>query len=136
MTESNATDQIFVRKLTAIITANLVNENFGARELAHESGISLYRLNRRLNTISGKTATQFIREIRLDKALELLQNESLTVSEVAYSTGFNSPSYFITCFHDYFGYPPGKYKDRALIKMKKLNLILQHKNKKGWHPEP
>ena len=72
MTESNANDQIFVRKLTAIVTANLVNENFGATELAQESGISLYRLNRRLHSISGKTTSQFIREIRLDKALEML----------------------------------------------------------------
>jgi hypothetical protein len=44
----------------------------------------------------------------LQKALELLQNESYTVSEVAYRTGFSSPSYFISCFHEYFGYPPGK----------------------------
>jgi len=108
VTELNATNQIFIRKLTAIVTANLVNENFGARELERESGISLYRLNRRLNSISGKTTSQFIREIRLDKALEMLQNESFTVSEVSYRTGFNSPSYFIACFHDYFGYPPGK----------------------------
>ena len=116
MTELNATDQIFVRKLTAIVTANLVNENFGARELARESGISLYRLNRRLNSISGKTTSQFIREIRLEKALEMLQNESLTVSEVAYRTGFNSPSYFITCFHDYFGYPPGKVQKSRILR--------------------
>ncbi len=108
MTESYATDQIFVRKLTGIVMANLANENFGAKELTHDSGMSLYRLNRRLHSINGKTVSQFIREVRLQKALELLQNESYTVSEVAYRTGFSSPSYFISCFHEYFGYPPGK----------------------------
>lgn len=110
MTESYATDQIFIRKLTSLILANLGNENFGPKELAHESGMSLYRLNRRLHPINEKTSSQFIREVRLQKALELLQNEAYTVSEIAYKTGFSSPSYFISCFHEYFGYPPGKVK--------------------------
>jgi TolB-like protein/AraC-like DNA-binding protein/Tfp pilus assembly protein PilF len=108
VSEPFTTDQIFIRKLTAIILANLGNENFGPKELAHDAGISLYRLNRRLHPINGKTSSQFIREVRLQKALELLQNEPYTVSEVAYRTGFSSPSYFISCFHEYFGYPPGK----------------------------
>jgi len=108
VSESNATDQILLRKLTAIILANLGDENFGAKELVHESDMSLYRLNRRLHLINGKTTSQFIREVRLQKALELLQNEPYTVSEVAYRTGFSSPSYFISCFHEFFGYPPGK----------------------------
>lgn len=108
MSESLNTDQSFIRKLTAIIQANLGNENFGAKELAHESGMSLYRLNRRLHSINGKTSSRFIREVRLQKAHELLQNEAYTVSEVAFKTGFSSPSYFISCFHEYFGHPPGK----------------------------
>ena len=113
MTESFNTNQIFIRKLTTLILANLNNEKFGANELAHESGISLYRLARRLHTINGKTTSQFIREVRLLKALELLQNETFTVSEIAYKSGFSSPSYFIACFHEYFGYPPGEAKKRG-----------------------
>ncbi|MBG0858587.1 MAG: helix-turn-helix domain-containing protein, partial [Bacteroidales bacterium] len=82
--------------------------DFGANELSRESGMSLYRLNHRLNRIKGKTTNQFIRELRLQKALEMLQDGALTISEIAYRTGFSSPSYFISCFHEYFGYPPGK----------------------------
>ncbi len=110
MSDPLNTDQSFIRKLTEIIQANLGDENFGAKELALESDMSLYRLNRKLRSINGKTSNQFIREIRLHKAFEFLQNESYAVSEVAYKTGFSSPSYFISCFHDYFGYPPGKVK--------------------------
>ena len=40
--------------------------------------------------------------------MRILQETSLTVSEVAYEVGFSSPSYFIKCFHDYYGYPPGE----------------------------
>jgi TolB-like protein/AraC-like DNA-binding protein len=110
MSEFFATDKIFISKLTNIILANLGDKNFGADELAHESGMSLFRLNRRLRSINGKTTSQFIREVRLQRALELLQNEAYTVSEVAYMSGFSSPSYFNTCFHEFFGYTPGEVK--------------------------
>jgi TolB-like protein/AraC-like DNA-binding protein/Tfp pilus assembly protein PilF len=112
MTDSSPVDQVFIRKLTDIVHANLGNADFGVKELAHESGISLYRLNRRLSSISRKTARQFIQELRLKKAMEMLQNEESNVSEIAYMTGFSSPSYFNSCFHEFFGYPPGKVKKR------------------------
>jgi AraC-like DNA-binding protein len=122
MSESFTTDQIFIRKLTNIIIANLGNLGFGAAEIARESGMSLYRLNRRLHSINGKTTRQFIRGIRLEKALEMLQNETYTVSEVAYRTGFSSPSYFISSFHEYFGYPPGKVQ-RSGSEEREENLL-------------
>jgi TolB-like protein/AraC-like DNA-binding protein/Tfp pilus assembly protein PilF len=134
VTEHYAAYQIFVRKLTRIVIANLSNENFGAKELAHESGMSLYRLNRRLHPINGKTTSQFIREVRLQKALELLQNEAYTVSEVAYRTGFSSPSYFISCFHEYFGYPPGKAAKLDSDNRKQISPVASApgKNRQVW----
>lgn len=65
MTEHLSIDQVFINKLTDIILANLGDENFGVKELADESGLSFYRLNRRLHSINKKTTNQFIREIRL-----------------------------------------------------------------------
>ena len=108
MKEPPISDQVFIRKLTEIIHANLGNENFGVKELAHESGMSLYRLGRKLHSVNKKTVNQFIREVRLQMALEMLQHEAYTAAEVAYRTGFSSPAYFNKCFHEYFGYPPGK----------------------------
>ena len=112
MTDTSSIDQVFIRKLTDIVLANLGNADFGVKELAHESGISLYRLNRRLRSINRNTTRQFIQELRLQKALEMLQNEECNVSEIAYRAGFSSPSYFNSCFHEFFGYPPGKVKKR------------------------
>jgi uncharacterized protein (TIGR02145 family) len=101
-------NQIFISKVTEIILANLGDENFGVNELAHELGIRHQILRRRLRAITNKNIKQLIREIRLNKALELLKNESFTASEVAYKVGFSSPAYFNTCFHEFFGYPPGQ----------------------------
>ena len=110
MPEPLTADQLFIKKLVELVVANFGNENFGVNELAQESGISRVRLNRRLNAITKKSINQFIREVRLKMALEMLKNESVTVSEVAFKVGFSSPNYFNTCFHEYFGYPPGKVK--------------------------
>jgi TolB-like protein/AraC-like DNA-binding protein len=107
-------DQGFIRKLTEIILANLENENFGVEELARITGMSIYSLNRRLQSINKKTATQLIREVRIQKALEILQSGTETVSQVAYKVGFSSPAYFSTCFHEHFGYQPGKVKRISL----------------------
>jgi AraC-like DNA-binding protein/tetratricopeptide (TPR) repeat protein len=104
----------FVKKLTDIVEANLENEKFGVEDLVREMGISHISLHRKLKTSSNQTISQFIREIRLKKAKELLQNDDLTVSEIAYRVGFGSPTYFNNCFHEYYGYPPGVAKKQAI----------------------
>ena len=116
-------DQIFIRKLTEIIQANLGNENYSIKELAYELGISHYSLSRRLYAITNKTFKQFIREERLQKAFQMLQNEEFTVSEIAYKVGFSSPAYFNTCFHELFGYPPGQVKRTTNNNAKEINSI-------------
>lgn len=108
MAEAPNSDQIFIRKLTEIVHANLADEKFGVKDLAQKSGISLYRLNRKLHLVINRTSNQFIREIRLLKAMEMLRNGTFTVAEVSFKTGFGSSNYFNKCFHEYFGYPPGK----------------------------
>jgi TolB-like protein/AraC-like DNA-binding protein len=105
----------FIKKLTDLVETNLVNENFGIENLAREMGSSHSSLHRKLKSITNRTINQFIREIRLKKARELLQNEDLTVSEIAYRVGFASPTYFNKCFHEYFGFPPGESKHREEI---------------------
>jgi AraC-like DNA-binding protein len=76
--------KIFISKLTEIIEANLANEKFWVDELAGESGISLYKLSHKLYAIIKKTVNQFIREVRLNKAPEMLQEGDYIASEVAY----------------------------------------------------
>ena len=110
MSEANGKDQEFFRRLTDIILSNLVNENFDVDELVRQSGMSRHTLSRKIFLLKGLKINQFIREVRLKKALELLNNDHITVSEVAYKTGFGSATYFNTCFTEYFGYPPGAVK--------------------------
>jgi TolB-like protein/AraC-like DNA-binding protein/TPR repeat protein len=107
-----STDEVFIDSLTEAVLANLGNEQFGVEELSKAIGLSRSQIHRKLQKILGKSVTQFIREIRLKEAYELLINEAGTAAEISYKVGFNSPTYFSTCFHEYFGFPPGEVKKR------------------------
>jgi len=120
MTDHITKDQIFINRLTEIILANLGNENFGVKELAQEVKMSRYSLSLRLSSSAKKTINQFINEVRLQKAMEMLKYEEKTVSEVAFKVGFSSPAYFTKCFHDFFGFPPGTVKKDIISDNKEI----------------
>jgi len=135
MSEHPVKDQLFISKLTVIILANLVNEKFGVNDLVRETGFSHYSLRRRLQAITNKTIRQFIREVRLQKAMEMLENEEVNISEVAYKTGFGSPAYFNTCFHEFFGFPPGAVKKGDYVTKVGSDIFSQkQKQKKAFKP--
>lgn len=101
-----------LKKLHSILSINLENEQFGVKELTEAVGMSRAQLHRKLHELSDKSTSQFIREYRLEKAMEMLQKNVATASEIAYRVGFKSPTYFNTSFREYYGYPPGEVKFR------------------------
>ncbi len=111
-TEPQFWNNDFILKLVSIIEKNLANEQFGVSELAAEINMSRSNLLRKVKKISGLSVSQFIRQVRLKKAMEMLKKESSTVSEIGYKVGFSSNSYFIKCFHEFYGFPPGEVSKR------------------------
>ena len=105
---NTANDQLFVKRLTEITEARLSDENFGVSELVDEMKMSRASVHRRLKQATGKSIPQFIMEIRLGKALGMLQQKTGTVAEIAYAVGFGSATYFNKCFHDHYGISPGE----------------------------
>jgi signal transduction histidine kinase/ligand-binding sensor domain-containing protein/DNA-binding response OmpR family regulator len=108
------TDEMLFKKAYAIVEKNLNNSNFEVNDFAFEIGMSRTQLYRKINAISGQSVKEFIRIIRLKKAAELLVTRENNISEVAYSVGFNSLSYFTTSFTDYFGMNPSKYVEKLV----------------------
>jgi len=107
------TKPTFIQKLEEVVEANLQNDQLSVEALAEKMNMSRSNLHRKLKQTSGQTTNQFIREYRLERAMELLKQEDKTITEVAYQVGFSSPSYFTTCFTEYYSYPPGEAKFRA-----------------------
>jgi AraC-like DNA-binding protein len=110
MTEPFSMDQALIRKLTAIVLTNISDEDFGAQQLAENAGMSHASLHRKLKAITNTDISRFIREVRLKRAMEMLQNNEGTVAEIAYRVGFGSATYFSKCFREYVGYPPGEVR--------------------------
>lgn len=112
MNANSIEDKTFLNRLTEITEANLSNDQFGVAELAREMGMSHSSIHRHLKAITNQSISYFISTIRLKKAMEMLQQNEATVSEIAFKVGFNSPAYFNHCFREHFGYPPGEVKKR------------------------
>jgi TolB-like protein/AraC-like DNA-binding protein/Tfp pilus assembly protein PilF len=122
MPELLSQDQKFVQKLTDIVLAHLADENFGVIDLVRESGFSRTTIHRKIRSVKNQDISQFTKEIRLEKAREMLQNNEGTVAEIAYRVGFSSATYFNKCFREYFGYPPGEIKKRESASSDSGNL--------------
>jgi len=99
-----------MKKVSITVHDNLSNELFGVEELSGALCVSRSQLNRRMKALTGATPIQFLGFIRLYYGMELLMCKRLSVAEVADQVGFNSNTYFIKCFSDHFGTPPGKFK--------------------------
>tara|TARA_R110002074_G_scaffold122612_9_gene257393 strand:+ start:14878 stop:16872 length:1995 start_codon:yes stop_codon:yes gene_type:complete len=103
-------DNTLLDKLREHVKVNLNNEQFGVDSLARSMGMSRSGLHRKLHKILGISTSQFIREYRLKRALNILKEENVTASEVAYRVGFSSATYFSTTFHKFYGFTPGDVK--------------------------
>ena len=105
-------DDLFLQKLMSFVEANLSDPDFSIEALQKELGISRMQLHRKLKALTDKSATDFIRTVRLKIAAERLQNGVDNVSQIAYQVGFNSLSYFTKCFKEQFGVLPSAYGDK------------------------
>ncbi|TDT46872.1 two component regulator with propeller domain [Maribacter spongiicola] len=96
----------FLQKVIEIIQQEMANSNFGPKQLAFKLELSESQTYRKLKTITDKSTAVFIRSVRLNRAKEMLYDSDMTVSEIAYSVGFNDPSWFSRAFKNEFGYAP------------------------------
>jgi AraC-like DNA-binding protein len=103
-------DDVFLQKIQNVIEKHLSNSDLGIAHLCKAVNLSHTQVFRKLKAITGDNPTLYIRKIRLQKALELLQTTELNVSEVAYETGFTDPNYFSRTFTEAFGATPSSMR--------------------------
>lgn len=106
-------DHPFLQQLIAHIQEHLADEHFGVSQLAAKVQLSRSSLLRKVKQHTGASVSVFIRNIRLAAAQTMLQEQQLTVAEVAFRVGFNSTSYFTRCFRELYGYPPGETRQQT-----------------------
>lgn len=104
---TNSIDQNFLSSALINVEDNISNESFKVDDLAKLMNMSKPNLNRKLRALVDKSTNKFIQSIRLQRARNLLENKSGSVTEIAYQVGFSSPSYFVKCYKDEFNETPG-----------------------------
>ncbi|QHT70628.1 response regulator [Rhodocytophaga rosea] len=99
----------FLERAVRIIEDQIANENFTVEMLQKEIGMSRMQLHRKLKALTGQSASDFIRSIRLKRAADLLGQPGLQIAEAAYLSGFSNMSYFSKSFREEFGLLPSEY---------------------------
>lgn len=101
-------EQKFLDKFMDITENRFSDHEFDVEHISKEIGISKPQLYRKVTAITGRSPVNFIRDIRLNKALSLIKEDRFNISEIALEVGYNNPSYFAKCFHEKFGVNPSK----------------------------
>jgi YesN/AraC family two-component response regulator len=105
-------DETFIRKAMEIVDKHISDSSFGSEEFCREIGMSRSQLHRKLKALTAQPASEFIRTMRLKRAASLLKESHLTVEEISFRAGFNSPAYFTKCFKSFFGKTPSEYSEK------------------------
>lgn len=107
-----ATYNQFCKEVLGIIERHYNDSNFTVDNLCRKMLMSYPQLLRKMSPGFDKIPKQLIREVRLPKAVELLETTSYTIAEVAERTGFGDPSYFTRVFSKEFGMSPTGYREK------------------------
>jgi len=102
-------DEKFLKKAVDIIEKNIADPDFDIETFSSEVGVSRMQLYRKLEALTNMTVKEFIRDIRIKRAAQLLEQNKITISEVMYHVGFRDMAYFRKCFREQYGASPSEY---------------------------
>ncbi|NWJ52235.1 MAG: substrate-binding domain-containing protein [Bacteroidetes bacterium] len=106
-------DSSFLKKCNKIIEKNIQNTEYGVEELSNDVGLSRVHVYRKIKHLTGLSVSEFIRNTKLNKAAVLLRESGKSIAEIAYETGFSSPSYFSKSFKDYYKISPSEFNQNS-----------------------
>jgi AraC-like DNA-binding protein len=108
--EIKSVDEKFLERARKIIEKNIGDCSFDVNSFYPEMGMSRMQLFRKLKALVNQTPGELIRNLRLQRAANLIKQNYGNVSEVTYEVGFNNLSYFAKCFKEKYGLLPSDYQ--------------------------
>jgi len=103
----------FIDKLRSLVIENISQPNFGVNEIAFQVGMSVSVLYRKVRSLTGMTVNDFMKTIKMQKALQLLESGTYQVNEVALMVGYESVRYFSNEFKKVYGKNPSKFRSQS-----------------------
>lgn len=110
----SALDQSFLQRITTLIETNIDNEALTIEELANLLFLSRSQLHRKLKALTALTPSEFLRNYRLDKGMELVKENKEKISQIAYQVGFSDEKYFSRRFKEKFKATPSEVRKKAM----------------------
>lgn len=108
----NPMEEKFLNRLMDAIEKTWDQEGFNVGDFCKQIGLSRSQLYRKITSLTGYSPTGFIKEFRLRKAIKLIEKQQGNIAQIAFETGFNSPSYFSKCFKKRYDLLPSEYAKR------------------------
>lgn len=112
--EVKGNDEILMERVMKVMEKHISEPEFNVEQLSVEVGISRAHLHRKMKDATGITPSDFIRNIRLKRASQLLRKPDIEITQIAYMVGYNSQPHFSTVFKKFTGYTPSEYRSRYL----------------------
>ena len=107
--ELKSNDERLMERIMNYINENIDNPELNVGTLASKVGLSRVQLHRKLKELTGLSSGDFIRNIRLKQASNLLKDKKMNISQVAYAVGFSNQTHFSTTFKKFYGISPSEY---------------------------
>ncbi len=108
-------DDKFLTKVLHLLETKHSDPDFGVPQMQSELAMGKTQLHMKIKALTNQPPGELLRNFRLKRATQLLSKKSDSISQVAYSVGFNSLSYFTKCFKDYYGSSPTEYFNRKEV---------------------
>lgn len=105
----SAPEDRFLKNLMTVFIENWQDPQLGIAELCSHLSMSKSQLFRKSKSVTGRTPNALLQEYRMQRSLELLQEDDKNISQIAFDCGFSSLSYFTRCFHKRFGIQPSSF---------------------------
>lgn len=115
-------DRELLETANSIIERHLIDLNFSVDMLASELNLSRSSLHRKLKALTNQSATEFIKFVRINKSIKLIENGETNIDEICFKVGFNSHSYYSMCFKKQLGLTPSEYINKNKREFKKDHI--------------
>ena len=114
--EMSSHDRKFMEKLTELMEKNMDNGDLIGDDLVKELAVSRSVFFKKLKTLTGLAPIEFIKEMRVKRAAQLIESRDFNMTQISYMVGINDPRYFSKCFKQRFGMTPTEYKENTIGK--------------------
>ncbi|WP_287678994.1 two-component regulator propeller domain-containing protein [Bacteroides sp.] len=110
--DMSPSDRKFMDKLLELMESRIDNSELVVDDLVKEMAVSRSVFFKKLKTLTGLAPVEFIKEVRINKAIKLIESGEYSITQIAYMVGINDPRYFSKCFKQKMGMTPSEYRDQ------------------------